>query len=298
MKKINLLLAFLLISFLSFGQIEIDTEWDDDGNLNFFSVNMTNIPHSIMLEFPKLQNLTSTGGRFVTAVAMPGRSKLTTLRIVKQGVPVDYSSSYRFIKGNVFGKSKIEPVYLVPLQEGTKVEVGFLSPLESFLGQEVQGSAYRGLAFNFEEEAMIVAPRKGIVSEIKMDAKSESNNLSFTELENMIELYHEDGTLTQLKVIKTNSQKVKLGQMVFPGDILAESAGENYVHGRHVRMVCLKPTRENLDSLFYTNIPVVFATPTGTYKFSDPESFEVVFPQETIIMELNKKELKAFQERK
>jgi hypothetical protein len=131
-----------------------------------------------------------------------------------------------------------------------------------------------------------------------MDAKSESNNLSFTELENMIELYHEDGTLTQLKVIKTNSQKVKLGQTVFPGDLLVESAGDNYVHGRHVRMICLKPTRENPDSLFYTNIPMIFATPTGPHKFVRPEVFPVVWPEEIITAEMNKKELKAFQERK
>jgi hypothetical protein len=298
MKKINLVLAFLLLYFTSFGQVEINTEWDNDGNLTFFSQNMTNIPHSIMLDFPKLQNLSSTGGRFVTAVALPGRSKLTTLRITKQGIPVDYSYSYRLIKGNVFGKSKTEPIYVVPVQEGTKVNVDFLTPLESVLGQEVKGSAYRGVIFKFEEEAMIVAPRKGIVSEIKMDAKNQSNNINFTEVENTIELYHEDGTLTRIQVLKTNSQQVKLGQIVFPGDVLAASAGENYNSGRHVRMICLKPERENPDSLFYTNIPVIFATPTGSHKFSNPESFEVVFPEEIRVLELNKKELKAFQERK
>ncbi len=298
MKKINLVLAFLLLYFTSFGQVEINTEWDNDGNLTFFSQNMTNIPHSIMLDFPKLQNLSSTGGRFVTAVALPGRSKLTTLRITKQGIPVDYSYSYRLIKGNVFGKSKTEPIYVVPVQEGTKVNVDFLTPLESVLGQEVKGSAYRGVMFKFEEEAMIVAPRKGIVSEIKMDAKNQSNNINFTEAENTIELYHEDGTLTRIQVLKTNSQQVKLGQIVFPGDVLAASAGENYNSGRHVRMICLKPERENPDSLFYTNIPVIFATPTGSHKFSNPESFEVVFPEEIRVLELNKKELKAFQERK
>jgi hypothetical protein len=63
-------------------------------------------------------------------------------------------------------------------------------------------------------------------------------------------------------------------------------------------MICLKPERENPDSLFYTNIPVIFATPTGSHKFSNPESFEVVFPEEIRVLELNKKELKAFQERK
>jgi hypothetical protein len=35
MKKINLVLAFLLLYFTSFGQVEINTEWDNDGNLTF-----------------------------------------------------------------------------------------------------------------------------------------------------------------------------------------------------------------------------------------------------------------------
>lgn len=294
MKKLYLILVFLFLSSTSFCQIEIDSEWDEDQNLTFYAQNMTNIPHSILLNFSKLQNLIATGGRFITAVAMPGRSKLTTLRISKQGIPTDYSLSYTSLKGNVFAKSKIEAVYVVPVQERTTVSVDFLIPLESVLGQDVNGNTYRGVTFNFEEEAMIVAPRKGIVSDIKMQENNKSTNLSFTEEENMIELYHEDGTLTQLMVLKTDTQKVKIGQMVFPGDILAESAGQNYNSGRHVRMVCLKPERPNPESINYTNIPVIFATPTGPHTLTKQESLEVVFPQEVLTKEMNKKELKAF----
>lgn len=298
MKKIIAVLALLLFALPGLSQITIDSEWDDDGNLTFFSQNTTIIPYSVLFDFSELQNLSSAGGRYVTSVAMPGRSRLTTLKVKTEGVYTNFKFSTTYIKGNVFGKSKEEPVYIVPVQEGVNVSVDFLTPLESVLGQEVKGSAYRGVMFNFEVEAMIVAPRKGIVSAIKMQENNDSKNLSYTEEENMIELYHEDGTLTQLKVLKSNSQKVKLGQMVFPGDILAESAGENYVHGRHVRMICLKLDRITPDQLNYTNIPVTFSTPSGSHKFVRPEVFPVVWPKEIITAELNKKELKAFQERK
>lgn len=298
MKILSIFLLFLLFSITAFAQITIETERDENGNVLFFSKNPEIVPYSVILNFSTLQNMTSTGGGSVLGVAMPGRIRLATLKPTLAGQGTNYSFTYSFAKGNVYSKNKTEPVYLIPVKEGVKVQAVLMTTIEDRLGKTVVDNPYRGVSFRFEEPTSIVAPRKGIVSEIKMQENPGGDNLDYSSRENHIELYHEDGTFTRIMVLKPGSQKVKVGQMVFPGDELAESAGENYNSGRHVRMVCLKTEKEGTEKFKYTNIPVKFSTATGNREISQSEELEVVFPREIIILEMSKKELKIFEERK
>lgn len=298
MKLLSIFLLFQLISIPAFAQITIETERDDNGNVLFFSNNPEFVPYSVILNFATLQNLTSTGGGSVMGVAMPGRTRLATLKPTLAGQGTNYSFTFSFAKGNVYGKNKTESVYLIPVKEGVKVQAFLMTTIENRLGRGEVENPYRGVSFLFEEPTTIVAPRKGIVSEMKMQENPGSDNLDYSNNENHIELYHEDGTFTRIMVLKPGSQKVKLGQVVFPGDELAESAGENYNSGRHVRMVCLRTEKDGTEKFKYTNIPVKFSTPTGNREISQTEKLEVVFPREIIILEMSKKELKMFEERK
>jgi hypothetical protein len=132
---------------------------------------------------------------------------------------------------------------------------------------------------------------------MKMDANVNGENLSFAREENYIEIYHEDGTFTKLTVLKAGSEKVKVGQQVFPGDVLAESGGENYSQGPHVRMINIKTVRDN-DRLIYQPIPVMFQSDKGALEIKQYVTFSTVHPEEVIIMEMSKKELKTYQEGK
>lgn len=298
MKITFILLVFQIFSFAGYAQITIVTERDENGNVMFYSTNPEIIPYSVILNFSNLQNLTSTGGGSVTGLAMPGKSRLATLKPTLAGQGTNYAFTYSFAKGNVYGKNKTEPIYLIPVKEGVKVQAFLLTTIENRLGRDEVDNPYRGVSFRFEEPTTIVAPRKGIVAEIKMQENPGADNLDYTSNENHIELYHEDGTITRIMVLKSGSQKVEVGQMVFPGDELAESAGENYNSGRHVRMICLKTEKVGTEKLKYTNIPVKFSTPTGNRVIAQPEELEVVFPKEIITLEMSKKELKVFDERK
>lgn len=298
MKITSIFLLFQLLAITSFAQITIETERDENGNVQFFSKNPEIVPYSVILNFETLQNMTSTGGGSVLGVAMPGRIRLATLKPTLAGQGTNYSFTYSFAKGNVYGKNKMAPVYLIPVKEGVKVQAVLMTTIENRLGKDEVENPYRGVSFRFEEPTTIVAPRKGIVSEIKMQENPGGENLDYTSSENQIELYHEDGTFTRIMVLKSGSQKVKVGQVVFPGDELAESGGENYNSGRHVRMVCLKTERLGTEKLKYTNIPVKFSTPTGNREMSQSEELEVIFPEEIIILEMSKKEMKVYEERK
>jgi murein DD-endopeptidase MepM/ murein hydrolase activator NlpD len=287
-------LLFFFISLSSIAQITVNSERDKDGNVLIFANNTQSIPYSVILNFTTLQNLTSTGGRVVTAIAPPGRVQLTKLRPTLAGQATNLNYSYSFAKGNVYGKNKVEPIFLIPVAEGVQVTAQQMTHIENNLGPNRSNDEYVGVSFRFKEPTQIVAPRKGIIAEVKMSVSSDKENLFFADSENHIEIYHEDGTITRLMVLKPGSEKVEVGDQVFPGDILAESSGENYSSGLHVRMAVLKTEKDGSDKLKYNIIPVKFATEEGTFEVSKFTELIVAHPKNVIEMEMNKKDLKKY----
>jgi len=295
MKYSNIaIVLFLFISFNSIAQITVSSERDKDGNVLIFANNTQSIPYSVILNFSTLQNLTSTGGRVITAIAPPGRVQLTKLRPTLAGQATNLNYSYSFAKGNVYGKNKSEPIFLIPVAEGVEVTAQQMTHIENSLGPDRSNDEYVGVSFRFKEPTQIVAPRKGIIAEVKMSVSSDKENLHYANSENHIEIYHEDGTITRLMVLKPGSEKVKVGDEVFPGDLLAESSGENYNSGPHVRMVVLKTEKDGSDKFKYDVIPVKFAKEEGTFEVSKFSELKVVHPKEVIEMEMNKKDLKKY----
>jgi murein DD-endopeptidase MepM/ murein hydrolase activator NlpD len=299
MIRISLLFSFVLF-FLHqtlLAQITVDTERDKDNNVNFFANNPTDIPYTLVLNFSNLQNMTTTGGGNTTAVANPGRTRVATLRPTVAGQGTNYRYSFSYAKGNLFAKSKVSPAYLVPVPAETIVHAALINPISITSGGNSSKNSYVGVSFRFEKPTQILAPRKGIISEMKMDAQISSSELSYSSQENFIEIYHEDGTFTKLTVLKSGTEKVKLGQQVFPGDVLAESGGENYSTGPHVRMINLRTVKEN-EGFIYQAFPVDFVSDKGNLEIKQSMTLTTAHPEEIITLEMNKKELKIYMEKK
>lgn len=277
-----------------FAQITIETEQDSDRNVLFYAINPTKIPYSVIMNFSQLQNMTTSGGGNVTAIASPGRSKVATLKPTLAGQGTNYRYGYSFAKGNVYGKTKIDPVYLIPVPEGTQVKGVLNYNIAETLKKE-EYEKYVGISFIFNEPTSIVAPRKGVIAEMKMDYTTDKENLTFSAEENYIEIYHEDGTITKLMVLKAGSEKVEVGDLVLPGQVLAESGGEIYQQGPHIRMVNQRTEKNGPDKFKYAYFPVVFTTDKGNLEIKELSEFTVTHPLEIVTLELNKKELKNFQ---
>ena len=140
-----------------------------------------------------------------------------------------------------------------------------------------------------------MAPRKGVVTEISMDKYAEKDNLDFDRGENFIELFHEDGSLTKIMVLRPGSEKVKLGQVVFPGDVIAESAGEDYNSGFHVRVANMKPAKDGASKLKYEMKPMEFLVKEGMPDIAARQALVVVHPVEVVTAEMSKKEKKTYE---
>ena len=295
----KLILSLLLIVSIvcqSNGQITLEPERDSQQNVTIYAVNTAKIPYSVIISFSDLQNMTVSGGTSVTSVASPGRSKVATLKPTVSGQSTNFRYSYSYAKGSIYSKSKLEPVYLIPVAEGVSVRANVNTNISKVVKSEVNADAYVGVSFHFEGSTTIVAPRKGVIADMKMDFVAKSDNLTFTADENFIEIYHEDGTLTKLIVLKSGSEKVQVGDEVLPGQALAESGGEHYQNGIRVMMVNQKAEKSDMDKFRYIYFPVTFVAKEGNQEITQPIQLTAIHPAEIVTRELSKKELKAYQE--
>lgn len=299
MVRVALCFILTLSSYITlFAQITLESEQDADRNVIIYAVNTAKIPYSIIINFSQLQNMTTPGGSNVTAISSPGRSKVATLKPTLAGQGTNYRYSYSFAKGDIYGKTKIDPIYLIPVAEGTPVTAMVNTNLSNTLKGETSNASYVGVSFRFENPTDIVAPRKGVVAEMKMDFSTEKENLNFSAEENYIEIFHEDGTITRLSVLKAGSEKVQVGDVVLPGQIIAHSGGENYEIGPHIRMINQRTKKADQEKLKYTFFPVVFASKEGNQEIKEVTKLTASHPKEVVTLELSKKELKQFQEGK
>lgn len=292
MRLFLVIICVFISSHISLAQVTMESERGDEGSVSLYAINTASIPCTVVIDYTELTNLSSTAN---TVIAPPGRSKVATLKRINENEATNLRYSYYFIRGNYLAKSKNEPVYLIPLPEGTIATGIRMTHIENRLQPKEENTDYVGVSFAFGLPTEIVAPRKGIVSEISMDKHTDKNNLDYDRGENFIELYHEDGSLTKIMVLSPGSEKVKLGQVVFPGDVIAESAGEQYNSGFHVRLANMKPVKDGSTKLKYEMVPMKFISKEGVSDIAEPEELEVVHPEEVVLAEMSKKEKKAYE---
>ena len=296
MRPLLFSLSLLFLSQICTAQITLETQNGDEGSVEIFAINSTGIPYTVLIKYTQINNLSSSAGSSPFVVARPGRSKVVTLKRVNDTQSTNMGYTYSYMKGDYSRKSKNDAVYLIPLPEGTIATGHRMTHIQNQLKPKETNDAYVGVSFSFGLPTEIVAPRKGVVSEISMDKYPDKNNLAFDSSENYIELFHEDGSITKIMVLSPGTEKVKLGQVVYPGDVLAESAGEDYNSGFHVRITNMKPAKENNTELKYHMSPMKFVSEKGESDLSKSEELMVIHPKEVIVAEMNKKEKKSYEE--
>lgn len=289
--------GFFLFLFLLLGgnslhaQVEILAEQDQDRNLTLFGMNEGVIPYTIRIEFSKLQNLESPEGNILFKVATPGKSTLLKLKSIYVNEPIGFNYKTQLYKGEILADASDRTTYLIPVEQGTPV---IMRPLTAQASKTAQLNEYVGVGFFFDKPAVICAPRKGIVTEVKLNQKPAAGPADLNA-ENSIELYHADGTFTRLTGLQANSAKVSLGETVFPGQILAESSPVTDSPQHHVKMIQSRWEMTE-KGVTWINFPVpMFAEKQEIKSDSETTELNSVHPTELIIREMDKKELKKYQ---
>lgn len=292
--KTFLFFCLFLTSCFGFGQVKLTTEWDKEDNLIILAFNNDFIPHTVRIEFFGLENLESKDGNLIYGLAKPGKSQIAKLHTGFTNIQSQFNYNSNVFRGSYLQQLEEPPIYLIPVQEGQVVHMRPLQLVDFQKNQLPPDQQYVGSGFFFDKPTVICAPRKGIVSDMKMGLKMDETEILHTEFENFIELYHGDGSFTKLLVLRPDSEMVKLGETVFPGQPLAESSGEAYVNGPHVKMVQSR-WKKGARDLEWFNFPIkIWDGKEGVFTNEEVALLKVDHPKELVTKEMSNKELKKF----
>lgn len=288
--KFFLILTLIILGFDAQAQVQIVAEQDKDRNLILFSFNKDAIPYTIQIKFAQLENLESLEGDLLYKVAKPGKSTLVKLQSIYSNLQIGFKYNTKLYKGDFQRQIPFDSPYLIPLEKSKKVS---MRPL--FTKQKVSDERrYTGVVFFFDGPASVCAPRKGIISEIKIDAEKPSEGLADFSSENHVEIYHQDGSFTRLSGLKAYSAKVTVGETVIPGQALAESARQVNSTQHHVKMIQSRWEME-ITGVTWLNFPVlILSEKEELFSNKTSENLQSSHPEELIAKELDKKELKKY----
>ena len=80
----------------------------------------------------------------------------------------------------------------------------------------------------------VCAARDGIVLEIKQDSDKHGKTSKYQEYGNYITIYHNDGTMADYFHLQKNGSKVKKGDKVVAGQVIALSGNTGWSSGPHL----------------------------------------------------------------
>lgn len=281
---------FLFYSMVIQAQVQITAEQDQERNLTLFAFNKDVIPYTVQIQFAKLDNLESLEGELLYKVAKPGKSTLVKLQSIYSNVQVGFRYNTKLYKGDFKPSLPFDAPYLIPVEKGKMVS---MKPL--IANQKLpEERRYTGVSFLGDQPFTVCAPRKGIISEIKMDVEKVADGLADFSSENYVEIYHQDGSFTRVSGLKANSAKVTVGETVIPGQALADSSPQANSSQHHVKMIQSRWEME-VNGVTWVNFPVLIRSEKEEL-LSDKasENLQSTHPEELIAKELDKKELKKY----
>lgn len=183
--------------------------------------------------------------------------------------------SYTYVNNYTVGRSDAHHddayLYALPFMPGTsfKVSQGYHGDFSH------NGPDEFAIDFKMPEGTPVLAAREGFVVAVKDDSDKGGSSRKFEDMANMVTVQHADGTMAHYCHLSFHSAKVKVGERVRVGDLLALSGNTGFTSGPHLHFAVFKARdghgRETIPVQFRTadGSPVTLAT-GQTYRALDP----------------------------
>lgn len=227
--KNSVLFLLLFFSLKIFNQVKIKIYTEEiQGGFLVLVDNYEYCPVSIKFDF-ELNNLTSSSGNhkvFITN-AKSKRNLITTLKPEKNGT---YEVSYK-TKSNYSSYLSIVDtsyVYNLPFKAKSQFNIS-----QGYFGKRTH-IRERALDFSLPIGTDIYATREGVVIDVVDYNTKTCYNKDCSKYNNKILIYHNDGSFSEYVHIDTNTAKVKIGEKVLKGQLIAKSGNIGWSSGPHL----------------------------------------------------------------
>jgi len=239
MKNIITLL-FILISLGNFAQKEeklfdvYNVRNQEDGSAIVYATNNYVCDESVLIKFTTLKNMKADVELPFKGVIPAGAKeyKLFTLTIKDRTKDSGLGYITKYCHGDIFeGKHDDSYVYTIPYQEGEQYPIG--QAYGGKFSHFMKGKTH-AIDFTMDEGTPICAARDGIVLEVKDDSNKGGKTYKYQKYGNYIVIYHKDGTMANYFHLKKNGSKVKVGDKVSVGQVIALSGNTGWSSGPHL----------------------------------------------------------------
>lgn len=232
--KNYLLIAFLLIASFCEAKHKIKVYYEKiENGYNIYADNNEFCSVSIKINF-NVKNLNIDGGNNKVYVVKAKKKKqlLTSLKVSKNGKA--YKLSYKSWTNYGIHNNKDydkDYVYDLPYKTSNKFKV-YQGYNGSFSHQNENS-----LDFTMPVGTEIMSIREGIVIEVVDKNNKNCGREECKKYNNLIKIYHPDGTFAQYVHIKQNGSKVKVGDKVSKGQLIGYSGNVGWSTGPHLHLV-------------------------------------------------------------
>lgn len=227
--KTILSVLLLLIAHLCFAQdVKLYSEPFDKGYI-MYADNNEYCPVSVKIDF-ELNNMRSLkgNGKIFVIPARTKKHKITELVKGKKGAYSFKSKSWRNFGDHYQKTFDNTYTYNLPYSKGSefKVHQGYNG---TFSHQEKNQ-----LDFTMPIGTKICAAREGIVVKVIDSNSKNCQTEDCIKYNNYIVIFQPDGTFAKYVHIKQNSSKVKIGDSIKKGQVIAESGNVGFSTGPHL----------------------------------------------------------------
>ena len=240
MRKIFTILFIVVFTLPNFAQnsdepFEVyNVRNEETGTTVVYAKNNYLCEESVIVEFKTLKNMEADKALPFKTVVPAGvkKYKLLTLTIKDRtkGSQLGYISKY--CHGNAFKETHdYRYVYTIPYEEGKQfsIDQGYGGRFSHYM----KGKTY-ALDFSMKEGTPICAARGGIVILVKDNSNKHGKTMKYQSFGNYVTIYHEDGTMANYFHIKKRGSKVKVGDKVEAGQVIALSGNTGWSSGPHL----------------------------------------------------------------
>ncbi len=230
----------------------------------FFAVNQLEAPASLLLDFPVLENMTSSATLPVKSVVLPGaRKRLVEIRANEQAESFSWRLSWRWTTGVLGARHDASARYWAPWAPNLRFEVG-----QAVGGTFTHIGKWR-FAFDFWMPAgtPIRAARDGTVVRVVEDFSRGGTEERFKKRANLIFILHADGTIARYLHLQRGGANVEVGDRVAAGDLIGFSGDTGYSQSPHLHFDVFSVDEDlewqTVDVRFATAAPEGFRPASG-----------------------------------